>query len=357
LTVRRPEAHASSLADDLVSRFLDNACPDHHVRGGTDHVRARHTAMRLLERHPEIASASFYTAVVCGDLEAVTGSYWHLAIAIEHNDLELAEWCLAHGATPNPAPPTGRGGWTRPLYEEAMLRGRIELAELLVRHGATRTALQPDPKLALIAACMRSDLAAIRREIGARPELLKSSEPLFAATEHNRLDAVKLLLDLWTSPDVESPQGERALHIAAYSDSVDVARLLIARGAEIDPIGRRYGNTPLGGAMHCQSARMIELLSEHSRSAWEVGYLGRVDRLCALLHEKPERARGYDGETLLMYVPPDDEDRAMEVAELLLAHGADPAIRDPNGATAADRAERNGMYRVAALLRQRSVRH
>lgn len=49
-----------------VSRFLDNACPDHHVRGGYDHVRAQRTAMRLLARHPEIATASFYTAVVCG---------------------------------------------------------------------------------------------------------------------------------------------------------------------------------------------------------------------------------------------------------------------------------------------------
>jgi ankyrin repeat protein len=525
LTLSISHAHASSLADDLVSRFLDNACPDHHVRGGTDHVRARHAAMRLLERHPEIARASFYTAVVCGDLRAMTqvlsadpdlavrasggaspdraggggegdlvkrdwgpkgwepllylcftrlpllavhenavaiatllldhgadpnayfmaggsqytplvgaigegeegrpahsqrdalvrlllerganpfdgqvtynihfsgevlwflelayehthrigrgsdwsdpewrmfdqggygsGAYWHFAIAIEHNDLALAEWCLAHGASPTANPPAGRRGWTRSLYEEALIRGRVELADRLVRHGATRTPLRADPKLALISACLRSDLAAIRREVAAHPELLEASEPLLAATEHNRRDAAELLLDLGTSPDVESPQGERALHIAAYSDSVDVARLLIARGAEIDPIGRQYGNTPLGGAMHCQSAGMIALLGEHSRSAWEVGYAGKVDRLRALLAETPERARGYDGETLLMYLPPDDEDRALEVAELLLAHGADPTIRDPDGATAADRAERNAMYRVAALLRERSVR-
>ena len=54
-----------------LSRFLDNACPDHHVRGGPDHVRAEHTAMRLLARYPDIAAANFYTAVVCGDLDAV----------------------------------------------------------------------------------------------------------------------------------------------------------------------------------------------------------------------------------------------------------------------------------------------
>ncbi len=199
---------------------------------------------------------------------------------------------------------------------------------------------------------MRDDKAAIRDEIARHPEFLKSHEALFAATKYNRREAVELLLDLGTSPDVESPEGERALHIAAYDDAVDVGELLIARGAEVDPIGRQYDNTPLGGAMHCQSARMIALLARHSRSAWEVGYSGHVDRLRELLAEKPERARGYDGETLLMYLPPDDETKAMEVARLLLEHGADPTIKDPQGKTAADRAERNAMYRVAAFLRE-----
>ena len=131
------------------------------------------------------------------------------------------------------------------------------------------------------------------------------------------------------------------------------AELLIARGAEIDPIGRQYENTPLGGAMHSQSSRMIDLLGRVSRSAWEVGYAGYVDHLRELLAEQPDRARGYDGETLLMYLPPDDEEKAMEVAQLLLDHGADPTIRDPQGATAADRAERNAMFTVAAMLRAR----
>ena len=131
---------------------------------------------------------------------------------------------------------------------------------------------------------------------------------------------------------------------------VDVGEILIARGADVDPIGRQYDNTPLGGAMHGQSARMIALLARHSRSAWEVGYSGHVDRLRELLAEKPERARGYDGETLLMYLPPDDEAKAMEVARLLLEHGADPTIKDPQGKTAADRAERNAMYRRRRVL-------
>jgi ankyrin repeat protein len=506
----------------LVSRFLDNACPDHHVRGGTDHVRARHTAMRLLDRHPEIAGASFQTAVVCGDLDTVnralasdpaaatradgepgeragvggegdlvkrdwgakgweplsylcftrlplkaiaanavaiatalldhganpnvdftaggssytplvgaigegeegrpghprrdalvallldrgaesydqqvvynihfsgkvlwflrvihehsrrlgrekdwadpewkmldmggygSGARWHLEIAVEHDDLELAEWCLAHGANPNAAPGPQRRDRQRPLYDEAIVRGHTELAELLVRHGAVRSTLALDPIHALLAACRTSDTSAIRDEIARHPEFLSASEPLFAAARYDRRDAAELLLDLGTSPDVESRHGERALHVAAYNDSVGVAELLIARGAEVDPIGRRYGNTPLGGAMHNQSARMVDLLGRFSRSAWEVGYAGRVDRLRELLAEKPERARAAgDGETLLMWLPVEDESTALEVAKLLLDHGADPAMRDPQGVTAADRAERNAMFEVAALLRSR----
>ena len=108
--------------------------------------------------------------------------------------------------------------------------------------------------------------------------------------------------------------------------------------------------------MHCQATRMIDLLGRHSTSTWEVGYAGQIDRLRALLEDKPERAQGYDGETLLMYLPPDDESKAMAVAKLLLAHGADPTIRDPQGLTAAERAERNAMYEVAQFLRDAAGR-
>jgi len=87
-----------------------------------------------------------------------------------------------------------------------------------------------------------------------------------------------------------------------------------------------------------------------------VGYAGNVTRLRELLEENPARARGYDGETLLMYLPPDDETKAMEAARLLLEHGADPTIKDPRGKTAADRAERNAMYQVAAFLRDAEKR-
>ena len=99
------------------------------------------------------------------------------------------------------------------------------VAELLVRYGATRSSMALNPMQTLIAACLRDDKAAIRDEIARHPEFLKSHEALFAATRYNRREAVELLLDLGTSPNVESPEGERALHIAAYDDAVDVGEL------------------------------------------------------------------------------------------------------------------------------------
>jgi hypothetical protein len=52
-----------------------------------------------------------------------------------------------------------------------------------------------------------------------------------------------------------------------------------------------------------------------------------------------------------MWLPTDDEERAMQIVELFLANGADPSIENDDGQTAADRAESMGMFRVAALLR------
>ena len=55
--------------DQLLGRFFEYACPDHHVRGRPAHRIAHHAALRMLEQHPEIAFANFYAAVVCGEID------------------------------------------------------------------------------------------------------------------------------------------------------------------------------------------------------------------------------------------------------------------------------------------------
>ena len=53
-----PHATSGETRDELVARFLYNACPDHHVRGRTAHVNAWATTERLLARHPELVRDS-----------------------------------------------------------------------------------------------------------------------------------------------------------------------------------------------------------------------------------------------------------------------------------------------------------
>ena len=514
------DARADTSQAAVVARFLECACPDHHVRAGPAHVMARHAAMRLLKSHPEIARDSLYTAVVCGDLEFVervladrpqaastkssettsdragpggsgdlfrdigpkgwepllylcftrlplpaandnaiaiaralldrgadpnayfmagdsrytplvgvigegeedrpphpqrdalarlllergaepydiqvvynihfhgnvlwflkliyeqsvklgrqadwddpswsmldmggygNGARWHLGIAVQNNDLELAEWILAHGASPNASTPRDPRMSKRSLHEEALRMGFSEMAELLLRYGATPSAFVPEEKDVFAAACFRLDREAARAILQTHPEYLRSTEVMFSAAKRDRADVVALLLELGMSPDVEDRQKQRALHIAAYNDSLRVATLLIDRGAEIDPVESNWNNTPLDAAVYSQHPRLIELVSRYSRDIWNLTFIGNVERLHDVLAAEPRLAKIVSGNygTPLLWLP-DDEARALEIVELFLANGADPSVTNKEGQTAADRAEKRGMYDIADLLR------
>ena len=177
-----------------------------------------------------------------------SGARWHLDIAIDKNDFRLAEWCLAHGASATAAPARDSRFPQVSLYESAVRKGRGPIADLLVRHGATPTEVVLSDSDAFVAAAFRLDRAALRQHVIAHPELLRAPDALFAAAREGRADVVELLLDLGISPDVENAQKQRALHIAAYNNAIRVAELLIARGAEVDPVESSYGGTPLGAA-------------------------------------------------------------------------------------------------------------
>jgi hypothetical protein len=189
----------------------------------------------------------------------------------------------------------------------------------------------------------------------AHPEYLESPKALHLAAERDRADVVAFLLDLGVSPDVEDPAegGQRALHVAAYADAPAAAQLLIDRGAAIDPVESHYGGTPLSFAAYGRRARTVALLGRVSRDVWHLVTTGNVARLRELLAAEPALARvaSREGDTPLMWLP-DDEARAIEMIELLVAHGADPAARRADGATAAGRAAQRGMDEAAALLRQ-----
>lgn len=255
------------------------------------------------------------------------GARFLLELAIKKNDLRLAEWALQRGANPNSAPATDRRFPKRSLYELAVLSGNEAMAELFARHGAAVTRPVPDEPAH------------------------SGPESMFDAARRDRPDELARLVENGMSVDVADDRNTRALHHAAYTNALGAAKFLIEHGAEIDPIETSYQSTPIGWATHADHAAMVELLAKHSRDVWRLCFNGYVARLAEVLRESPELAKSIDndGATPLWWLP-DDDAKAMQVVELLLAAGADPSHRSKSGKTAADWARRRGMFAIAARL-------
>jgi ankyrin repeat protein len=281
------------------------------------------------------------------------GARYLLGVAINHNDAKLAEWLLSHGADPNAPPPdhrSQRGKRQFSLYEAAIRRGALDVAELLAKYGAKVTEDTISDEQRFVAAAMRLDRAEVEAMAQRRPELLQSPAALFAAAQADRPDVIAMLLDLGTPVDVHNDVNEHALHMAAYHDAVNAAQLLIDRGAEIDPVEKNWGNTPLDAAIYGQHQRAIDLLGDHSLDVWSLTFIGKTDRLRALFREKPERAHvSWEGITPVHRLPGDD-DRALAIAKLFFEYGADATGRNKQGLTAAEVAVRRGLIRTAEFL-------
>lgn len=284
------------------------------------------------------------------------GAYYLLHAAVTANLPGLARWMLAHGASPNAPPPSHPRVTWRPLLLEAERRGLSEMTNLLRRHGAIpgdrpATAL-PSGEDAWVEACFRLDRGAMRAMLAEHPAWAQAPRAMMAAARRDRAEVVEALLAVGTPVDVEDPRnGVRALHAAASHDATRVIDVLLAHGATVDARERDWGATPLWFAAWADRGAAAARLAPVSRDVWALVVLGDVARLRAVLDEDPSRARAVgEHETPLMWLP-DDEATAREIAALLLAHGADPSVRDAHGRTAAELAEERGMDEVAALLR------
>jgi len=144
-----------------------------------------------------------------------SGARFLLETSVNQGDVTLAEWLLAHGANPNAEPrirQPNRHFSRRTLYAEAVRQGRDEIAQLLLRYGATPETVVLDDEDALTLAALRLDRAAARALIEQHPEFRQAHASLFEAARRDRADAVALLLDLDVSIEAEDESKQRALH-------------------------------------------------------------------------------------------------------------------------------------------------
>jgi Ankyrin repeats (3 copies) len=139
----------------------------------------------------------------------------------------------------------------RAALELALATGNGEIADILVRAGATPPALDAAGRFE--AAVMRADRAAVEELLAADPDLAAKArvrEPALVvrAAEHGRIDAVRLLVACGF--DVNATQRKTALHEAAFRGDMALVNLLLDMGADPTIRDRDHGAPPLGWAEH-----------------------------------------------------------------------------------------------------------
>ena len=282
-----------------------------------------------------------------GDHLGVSTLDYLLGNAVGQNHLDRAEWLLVRGADAN-AP---HAYTKRPVHATAQLSGFTDMAALLERHGATPVRLTGID--AFRAAVLRNDEAMARALLADRPELIENPATLLAAAEFGNAGAVGLLLDLGAAVDGLGHDGVSPLHRAVQSGSLEAVDHLLKAGADIDRRERRWNGTPLTWSRVLHQPHITARLAPFSRDVRGLSWLGLTERLTGVLTEAPERIshtiEGDDNPTLLFCLP-DDEAAAADVVRLLLTRGADIAVRNPAGKTAAEVARLRGLDEAADLM-------
>lgn len=269
-----------------------------------------------------------------------------LGNAVAYNHLKRAEWLIAHGANPN-----GVHAYSnRPLREEALIYGHVAMANLLVRHGAE--AIPLDGQAAFQAACMRLERDTARTIADRHPDCLRDASPMLVAAQQGRADVVTLLLDLGMNVDVADATEQRGIHNAVAGNALDVVKLLVAHGADIDRPTTRFGGA-MGFAAHFNRREIAAFLAPLSRDVHDLTYLGMTERLRELFSEDPSLANApYPGGSVTpLFCLPDDETDAVEMTELLLTYGANPNATNNDGETAETYARKRGLIDAADLMR------
>jgi len=270
-----------------------------------------------------------------------------LGNAVGQNNVARAQWLLDHGADAN----TTHAYTKESLHKLAQLSGFRELTALLEAHGVAPMRLTGLE--ALIAAAQRHDEPAVRALLAEDPGLIRDPHPLLAAAAHDNAEAVALLLGCGADPRGVDHEGISALHRAVQAGAADIADLLIAAGAEVDLRERKWKGTPLTWALVLGQPALARRLAPLSRDVRGLAGLADLERLDAVLTAEPALANqrlDVEDRVTPLFCLPEDEEAAAAVAEMLLRHGADPALRNPQGKTAAEVARQRGLDDAADLI-------
>ena len=196
------------------------------------------------------------------------------------------------------------------------------------------------------------------------------ARPLSHAARNGHLQMVDLLLARGAPINARNLAGATALYFAAERGRVEVARRLIDRGADVNLTGRS-GISPVAASAYAGSDAIVEMLLAHGADEHAADETGKPPIVYAAARAKLDivrrllarnidvNARYANDLTLLMWaVGPDEkvpEADALKVVTYLLDVGAHIDDRDARGRTALMIAAEGGRAEIANLLLARGA--
>jgi ankyrin repeat protein len=90
------------------------------------------------------------------------------------------------------------------------------------------------------------DLVALAKLVGDDPSIATQDDVLVSAAEFGHLDLVRWLLERGANPSARGSRGSQgtALHGAAWEGNLELAKVLVAAGADVHALDREHQGTP-----------------------------------------------------------------------------------------------------------------
>jgi len=260
------------------------------------------------------------------DVNARGSSGTPIMAAASHGGVQVVRLLIENGAEVNAQTSNGRTALKEALASAWLHRGQLDVAKLLVEHGAKPTTLS--------VAAFVGDMDAVRRFIAEGVNVTEKSTlnepgPLMAAAMGGQADVVTFLLDKGFKVDERNEQRQTALMVAAAAGQAEVVKVLLDRGANIN----------------AQDAHRRTALNH----AVSVGR-GHVEVVKVLLEKGADIEVRDDpaDRTILMHAA---QSGHLAVVKLLLDKGAQAKARDHSGKTALDLASGKEIEEIEKVLK------
>ena len=276
--------------------------------------------------------------------------------------------------TAHPQDPDAAAGFYDAPLNAALAKGYLDIAQILLDHGAVGDIMGYLDQTGLYIASSRGYAGVVRSLIDRGANLnARCSDgntnfddfvwwtPLDAAIYNDHPDIALLLLEGGADPETRSSEDQTALGMASSRGQADVVKSLIYYGADLNAkskylleVGYEAKEAPLFIAIESEHRDIVLLLLEGGADAETWNYLEETPLISASWFERADIVRhlishGVDlnaesGNGTALHGA--SENGRLEIARVLLEHGANPNALDHQGRTALHLAEELTVVKV-----------